>query len=499
MAMFLSAVEGTIVATALPTIVGDLGGLDQFTWVITSYFVSSTIATPLLGKLSDPFGRRPIFVLSIVLFIVASALAGFSQSMLQLVVFRSLQGIGGGGLQALAFIIIGDILAPRERGRYMGYFTGTFALSGLIGPLLGGLIVDAGVLGWRWIFFLNVPLGIVTLAVVAASLRLPRTRKEVDLDWLGAALLTVGVGSLLVAASIGGDTVDWASAEIAALVALGLMATVAFVVHEFRAADPILPMRLFRNDIFAVGSALAFFTGAALMSSNIFLPLFLQVVTGSSATVSGLVLAPMMIALTVSSAIAGRRITARGRYRSLVRLGPIVAILGLVGLTTLGIDSQPWHAIIWVVLNGLGMGLLMPPLSIAIQNGVDARDLGVATSANVFFRTLGMAIGIAGYGVVMANRLRTELADRLPSDTAASLDVAELTGSPEAIRALSPDIQGPVIESVAAAVNLAYWAALPVAAVMLVLAWALREIPLRQVSPLEEVQAADSSEDSSSS
>ncbi len=495
LAIFLSAVDGTIVSTALPTIVGELGGLDQLTWVVTSYFVTSTIFTLLIGKVSDIYGRRPMFILSIVAFLVASAMAGLSQTMTQLVAFRALQGIGGGGLQALAFIIIGDILSPRERGRYMGWFTGTFALSGLIGPLLGGLIVDSGALGWRWIFYLNLPIGAVTLLVVGRYLKLPSCRSEVRIDWQGSVVLSIGVGALLVAASIGGGDVAWTSVPIISLLVLGLVFSALFIGQELRAENPILPLRLFGNDIFRVGMGLAFASGAAVMSANIFLPLFLQVVSGASATVSGLLLAPMMLSLTIASIVAGRRITTTGTYRQLIRVGPIICLIGIAGLSLLSTESPPWHATPFVVVNGLGLGLMMPSLSIAIQNGVGHQDLGVATSANTFFRTLGMTIGVAVFGAIMAARLREELAARLPADEVAGLDVAELTGSPETIRDLPLDLQGPVIASVAEAVNVVYISAVPVAIVMVLVAWRLREVPLRERSPLEESLAAAGAED----
>ncbi len=490
LAIFLSAVDGTIVSTALPTIVGELGGLDQLTWVVTSYFVTSTIFTLLIGKVSDIYGRRPMFILSIVAFLVASAMAGLSQTMTQLVAFRALQGIGGGGLQALAFIIIGDILSPRERGRYMGWFTGTFALSGLIGPLLGGLIVDSGALGWRWIFYLNLPLGAITLVVVGRYLRLPRQDADVRIDWAGSVYLALGVGSLLIGACIGGGEVAWSSPWILALVGVGVLFTVLFIRQELVAENPILPLRLFGNDIFRTGMLMAFISGAAIMSANIFLPLFLQVVSGASATVSGLLLAPMMLGLTIASIIAGRRITTTGTYRTLIRLGPLVSLVGIAGLTMLGTGSQAWFVTPFVVINGIGMGLMMPPLSIAIQNGVDYKDLGVATSANTFFRTLGMTVGVAGFGALMAARLRSELDARVPADEVAGLDVAELPGSPDTIRELPRSLQEPVIASVAEAVNLVYVAAVPVVFVLIAVAWLMREVPLREQSPMAEAQAA---------
>ncbi len=487
--IFLSAVDGTIVSTALPTIVGDLGGFDQLTWVVTSYFVTSTVASLLIGKISDIFGRRPTFIFSILVFLVASMLAGLANSMLTLVAFRALQGIGGGGLQSLAFIILGDVLSPRERGRYMGWFTGTFALSGLVGPLLGGLIVDSGALGWRWIFYLNLPIGAVTLLLVGRYLKLPHRDAEAIVDWMGATLLSIGVGALLVAASIGGDDISWSSPTILGLVLVGVIFSALFIGQELRAANPILPLRLFSNDIFRTGVALAFVTGAAMMSANIFLPLFLQVVSGASATTSGLLLAPMMLGLTVASIITGKRMTKTGTYRTSIRIGPFLCLVGIVGLTTLGVGSPVWAATPFVIINGIGIGMTMPPLSIAIQNGVGYADLGVATAANAFFRTLGMTFGVAAYGALLAARLRSELADRLPADQVADLDVAELTGSPETIRDLPADLHDVVVASVAAGVRLVYLAAIPVVGLMILAAWRLRAVPLRGASPMSEAAA----------
>ena len=270
----------------------------------------------------------------------------------------------------------------------------------------------------------------------------------------------------------------------------GVVLALFFIRQELRAENPILPLRLFNNDIFRVGMMLSFVSGAAVMSATIFLPVFLQVVSGASATISGLLLAPMMLTMTVASIIAGRSITMTGRYRRLVRVGPFVSLAGIVGLSLLSTESQAWNATPFVMINGIGLGLMMPPLSIAIQNGVGYSDLGIATSANTFFRTLGMTVGVAGFGAVMAARLRSELVDRLPADQVADLDLAELTGSPETIRELPLSLQEPVIASVAESVNMVYVSAVPVAIIMVIVAWMLREAPLRERSPLEEAQAA---------
>jgi EmrB/QacA subfamily drug resistance transporter len=488
--IFLAAVDGTIVSTALPTIVGDLGGFDQLTWVVTAYFVTSTVATPLYGKISDLIGRRIVYQFAILSFIAASVLAGMSQNMTQLVLFRALQGIGGGGLQSLGFIVMSDIVSPRERGRYMGYFTGTYALSGLAGPLLGGLIVDSSALGWRWIFYLNIPIGLLTLGVITAVLRIPHNRIQRRIDWEGAGLLIVGVSALLIAASIGGDNHPWGSPLIIGLIALGIAGSVGFVFWEAQAEEPILPLRLFRNDIVTVGMILSILTGAALMSANVFLPLFLQVVSGTSATESGLILAPMMLALTFSSIFAGRHLTRTGRYRPLIRLGPVIALAGISGLVLLTTTTPALFAVPFVILMGLGMGVLMPPLSVSVQNAVPFQDLGVVTAVTAFFRSLGQTIGVALYGALMASRLRAELAQRIDPVLIGGLDLDELTGSPKKIRELPLDLQRPVIESIADSVHLVYLAAIPMAVLVVGIAWRLREIPLRTVSPIAEARAA---------
>ncbi|MEZ5377360.1 MAG: MDR family MFS transporter [Acidimicrobiales bacterium] len=492
--IFLAAVDGTIVSTALPTIVGELGGFDQLTWVVTAYFVTSTAATPLYGKVSDLLGRRIVYQFAIVSFIGASILAGFAQNMTQLVLFRALQGVGGGGLQSLGFIVMSDIVSPRDRGRYMGYFTGTYALSGLAGPLLGGLIVDSS-LGWRWIFFLNLPIGLITLAVISTVLRLPHVRIERRIDWEGAGLLVVGVSALLIAASIGGDDYAWSSPTILGLIALGLVASVGFVWWEgARAEEPILPLRLFSNDIVAVGMILSVITGAALMSTNVFLPLFLQVVTGTSATESGLILSPMMVGLTLASIVAGGRLSKTGRYKPLIRTGPIVALAGISGLTLLTTSSPVLMAVPFVILMGIGMGMLMPPLSVSVQNAVPFTDLGVVTAATAFFRSLGQTIGVALYGALMAAKLRTELAERIDESTLGNLDLSELTGSPKKIRELPTELQTPVVESIADSVHLVYLAAVPMALLVVAVAFRLREIPLRTQSPMAEAKAAAAGE-----
>lgn len=486
--VFLSAVDATIVSTALPTIAGELGGLNRMSWVVTAYLLTSTAATPLFGKVSDLYGRQRILQVALAVFLVGSVLCGAAQSITQLVLARALQGIGGGGLQALSFVVLGDILSPRERGRYMGYFTGTFALSGLAGPLLGGLVVDTGALGWRWIFYLNLPLGAVAAVVTVYVLRLlPVHRTEHRIDWEGSAILVVSVVSLLLYASLG-DDYGYGSPKMLALVVVGVLGAFAFVAQERRAKEPVLPMRLFRDRVFAVGMAMAFVSGGTLMSANVYLPLFLQTVAGASATRAGLLLAPMMLSLTVTSIFSGRFLSSTGRYKPLIRMGPLVTIVGTVALTRLDVNSEVWHATPWMLVLGVGVGLMMPPLSVAIQNAVGFADLGVATSANTFFRTLGQTFGVAGMGAVLAATMRGEIFDRLPN--AAELNLRQLTGSPKAIRALPPEQQDAVVNAVAAGVHNVYMVAVPLTLIVLALGWMLEERPLRTMSGMAEARAA---------
>lgn len=485
--VFLAAVDATIVSTALPTIAGELGGLNSMSWVVTAYLLTSTAATPLFGKISDLLGRQRVLQVALAIFLLGSVLCGAAQSITQLVLARALQGIGGGGLQALSFVVLGDILSPRERGRYMGYFTGTFALSGLAGPLLGGLVVDSGALGWRWIFYLNLPLGLVAALVTVYVLRLLPVRKvQRRVDWEGSALLVAGVVCLLLYASLG-DERGFASAGMLGLLAAGVLCSAAFVWQEGRAVEPILPMRLFRDRVFAVGMAIAFVSGGALMSANVYLPLFLQTVAGASATRAGLLLAPMMLTMTATSIMSGRYLTKTGRYQPLIRSGPVIVLLGGLGLTRLDVNSEVWHATPWMVVLGVGVGLLMPPLSVAIQNAVSFADLGVATSANTFFRTLGQTYGVAALGAVLAATMRGSILDRLPG--AESLDLRQLVGSPRAIRALPPEQRDAVVHAVADGVHRVYLVNIPLAIFVVGLAWFMQERALRTVSGMDEARA----------
>jgi EmrB/QacA subfamily drug resistance transporter len=480
--LLLSALDTTIVATALPTIAGELGNLEHIAWVATAYLLTSTASTPLFGKLSDLYGRRRLFQISIVIFLVGSMLAGGAQTFIQLVVARGIQGVGAGGLMSMAFVIIGDILPPRERGRYVGLLTSVFAFAAVAGPLVGGFFVDN--LTWRWLFYINVPIGIVALFVTTHALRVPFNRRDRRIDWLGALLLIAGVTAIVLLTTWGGKQYEWASFPILGLGAVAIILTILFCFWETRASEPILPMRLFRNPIFAVSMVLLFCVGSALYTSDSFLPLFLQAVTGSSATKSGLLLMPLMIGVTVSSITTGRLTTRTGRYKIWPVVGLGLASIGVAMLSQLHADT-PWlYVSVAQLIVGMGIGMTIPTMTLAVQNSVDWTDLGVASSAVTFIRSLGGALGLAAYGAVFSNRISA-----LPPE------IAKVVESPEHIKALEEPLHSQVIDTLSYAIRGVFLFALPVMVVAWFASFFLKEIPLRETSPLERSKAeTDSAE-----
>jgi EmrB/QacA subfamily drug resistance transporter len=475
--MLLASLDQTIVSTALPTIVGDLGGLQHLSWVVTAYLLASTASTPLYGKISDLYGRKPVFRFAIVVFLIGSALAGLSTQMGQLIAARGIQGLGAGGLMSLAFAIIGDVIPPRERGRYQGYFGAVFAVSSVAGPLLGGFFVDH--LSWHWIFYINIPLGIVALVVTDRALRgLRHVRREHSIDYVGAALMVAAVSSLLLGLVRGRDA-GWTSAEILGYLGAGVLLSVAFVWWESRATEPILPLRLFHNRIFSVANGIGFAIGFAMFGAIVFLPVYLQIVRGVSPTQSGLELLPLMGGLFVSSVSSGRRITTTGRYKRFPIAGTALTALGLALLSTLGADTPYWRVAMYMVTLGLGIGLVMQVLVLAIQNSVDRRDMGVATSSATFFRSMGGTFGTAIFGTVLANQLASQMAERLPAAALHGISPASLTGSPQVIAALPPAVRGTVIDAFVSALSTVFVTAVPVVLVAFVLTWFLKEITLR--------------------
>jgi EmrB/QacA subfamily drug resistance transporter len=473
--MFLASLDQTIVSTALPTIVGELGGISHLSWVVTAYLLTSTTSAPLYGKLSDLYGRKLMFQIAIGVFLVGSLLCGFAFTMGQLIAYRAIQGLGAGGLTVMALTIIGDVVSPRERGRYQGYMGSVFAVSSVGGPLIGGFIVDN--LDWRWVFFVNLPIGILAMAATARFLRLPVQRREHKIDYAGAALLVAGVTALLLVTVWGGSEYEWGSPQIIALSVAAAVLLTLFVFQESRAPEPILPLRLFRNRTFVITSTTGFILGLAMFGSIVFLPLFLQAVIGVTPTHSGLLLVPLMAGILTSSIISGRRISAYGRYKKYPVAGLAIAAVGLFLLSTMDTGTSLVISSLYMVILGTGMGLTMQVLVIAVQNAVEVHDLGVATSSQAFFRSLGGSFGTALFGAVMGSRLATALAGRLPD--AGSIGVGDLTGSPEMIRARPDALQIPVIESLAEAVTASFTVAVPFAVAALAMIVFMPELPLR--------------------
>jgi EmrB/QacA subfamily drug resistance transporter len=495
--MLLAALDQTIVATALPTIVSELGGINHLSWVVTAYLLASTTSTPLYGKVSDLFGRKGVFQFAIVVFLVGSALSGLAQNMGQLIAFRALQGLGAGGLMALAMAIIGDVVSPRDRGRYQGYMGAVFAFSSVVGPLLGGFFVDN--LSWRWVFYINLPVGAVALAVTSVVLDLPFQRVRHAVDYLGAGLLVSCVTSILLVTVWGGDQFAWGSPEIIGLSVLGVALLCALVVRERRASEPILPLELFRDPVFSVGSSLLFFQGLVMFGAIVFLPLYLQVVKGASATTSGLLLIPLMLGVVTSSISSGRIISHTGRYRLFPIIGTAMCTLGLLLFSRLDVASTRMEASVYMIVLGLGLGMTMQVPILAIQNSVERRHLGTATSVANFSRSMGGSFGVAIFGAVLANRLSHNLPLLLPKAALSRFDVKALQASPAQIRALPSAIQDGIIEAIAHSIHTVFLAALPVAAMGFLVALLLKERPLRKFAhigggdPAGEVLAPDQS------
>lgn len=489
--LLLAAIDQTIVATALPTIVGDLGGLNHLSWVVTAYLLAETVATPLFGKLGDLYGRKRLFQAAITIFVAGSALSGVARSMGQLIAFRAVQGVGAGGLIVLAMAIIADVVSPRERGRYQGFIGAVFGVASVAGPLLGGFLTDQ--LSWRWVFYVNLPLGALALVVTSAVLPAAGERRQVRIDWTGTALLSAGIVCLVLLTTWGGTEYAWSSPLIVGLGVATVTLGVAFVLVERRVAEPAIPLRLFRIRTFTVASAVSLVVGMAMFGAITYLPTFLQVANGVSASNSGLLLVPIMGGLLVASVTAGQIITRTGRYRRFPIIGMAVTTVGMLLLATLGTGSSRWESGAYMALLGAGLGMVMQILVLATQNEAPPRDLGVATSTVTFFRAVGGSLGVALFGALFNARLTDLLGGTPPTN----MTPAQIGGLPAAERA---QLAG----AFADAITMVFRYAVPMLVVGFLLTWLLREMPLRTTSagarhddepatpiPVADAEAAD--------
>ncbi|HUZ09500.1 MAG TPA: MFS transporter [Acidimicrobiales bacterium] len=475
--MLLAALDQTIVSTALPTIVGDLGGASHLSWVVTAYLLASTVSTPLWGKLGDLYGRKQLFQASIVIFVLGSVLAGLSQSMLELVVFRAVQGLGGGGLIIGAQAIVGDVVSPRERGRYQGLFGAVFGLATILGPLIGGLFVEY--LSWRWVFYVNVPIGIVALFVTAAQLPGQLQRVHRVIDYAGTAALALATSALVLFTSLGGSTYRWLSVPIVTMGVLGVVLTVVFVRIERRAVEPVLPLALFRNRVFSAAAAIGFVIGFAMFGALTFVPQFFQVVKGLSPTASGLRLLPMMGGMLVASIGSGQIVSRWGRYKVFPVVGTALTTIGLYLMSTVGVETSGAVTAVYMAVFGSGLGLVMQVLVVAVQNAVPYTELGVATSGATFFRSIGGSFGAAAFGAVYANLIGGKIAHYLGGARISARDTAELS-NPALLHRLPAPVQAAVVHGVASTVQEVFLIATPIAALAFVLTWLLPEVELRQ-------------------
>jgi EmrB/QacA subfamily drug resistance transporter len=475
--MLLAALDQTIVSTALPRIATDLHGLNRLSWVATAYLLTSAISTPIYGKISDLFGRKKIFQTAIVIFLVGSVLCGVSQSMSQLIAARALQGVGAGGLMSLVLAIVGDIIPPRERGRYMGYFLGVFGISSVAGPLLGGFLTDS--LSWRWIFFVNLPLGAIALSAVATRLHLPVYRHEHKIDYQGAALLSGSSVSLLLATVWGGNTYTWLSAPIIGLLSAGLVLAVAFVFWERRAAEPIIPMELFRNKIFSVSILLSLLAGITMFASILYIPEYQQIVRGYSPTKSGLLMLPLILGLLLASITSGRLTSKWGRYRIFPIFGTLVMAFGLWLFSHVTLGTSQLTLAVWMAVIGIGLGSFMQIMTLAVQNAVDRRQLGTATSAATFFRSLGSSFGGALFGSILTSRLTHHLAQLLPQQASATSNIKAIQSGTTGLHNLSPAVADKVALAFVRSFHDMFLLTIPVALLTFVVALFLKEVPLR--------------------
>ena len=477
LAMFLAALDQTIVSTALPRITSELNGLNQLAWVVTAYLLTSTASTPIWGKISDIYGRKPMLQAAIVIFLIGSVLAGAANSMEWLIITRGIQGLGGGGLMVLVMAVIADVIPPHERGRYTGLFGGVFAISSIVGPLLGGWFVDA--LSWRWIFYVNVPLGIAALIVIAVVLHIPQHRINHSVDYLGAALLVGGVVIALLLTEWGGHQYAWGSPMIIGMGIVSAALITLFVWRQLRVPEPLVPMSLFRNKVFGISSLIGFIVGLALFGAIIYLPLYLQVVQGSSPTQAGLQMIPMMAGVLAFSIISGRIISRTGRFKVFPIIGMILATVGMYLLSRIQVDTPYWQIALAMLILGAGLGNVMQVLIIAVQNAVNPNEIGVATSGSTFFRSIGGTFGTAIFGAIMTSQLVAGINAQMPPGVTAPADAASMTSTMSSIATLPAQIKEIVLAAFSGALGTVFFAATILIAIGIALAFVMPDMRLK--------------------
>ncbi len=474
LAMMVAMLDQLVVSTALPRIVGDLGGLSHLTWVVTAYVLASTITTPLYGKLGDLYGRKRLLIIAILIFLAGSALSGQAHTMDQLIIFRALQGLGAGGLIVGAIAGIGDLVSPRERGQYMGYMMAGMMLAMIAGPLVGGYITDS--LNWRWIFYINMPIGGAALIYIIATLHLPVLKIKHKVDYPGAVVLSIAATAIVLVTTWGGNQYAWGSPRIIGLIAVAVAATALFIFIESRASEPIIPLHVFKNRNFSLSTTMAFMLGLTMFGAMTFLPLYQQTVQHASPTVSGLLMIPLMIGSTITSLIAGQLTTRTGRYKALPIIGGAVMAVGLILLTQLGVNTTRLTTMAFFVVFGLGMGFLMQTSTLIVQNSVEPKDMGVASSSRTFFQQVGGSIGVSIFGAVFTRQLISAMSSRLPAGAHVSVG-GQL--NPATVANLQGPIRDAVFYAISHAIDVVFTWAVPGAVVVFILAWFIKEIPLR--------------------